>query len=33
MGAAPRGRQGIASGIWQPRNAGMALGVGMAGDL
>ncbi len=34
MGAAPRGRQGIASGILATaRNAGMALGVGMAGAI
>ncbi|OQA41996.1 MAG: Multidrug resistance protein stp [Chloroflexi bacterium ADurb.Bin325] len=34
MGAAPRGRQGIASGILATaRNAGMALGVGLAGAI
>jgi EmrB/QacA subfamily drug resistance transporter len=34
MGAAPRGRQGIASGILATaRNAGMALGIGLAGAI
>lgn len=34
MGAAPRGRQGIASGILATaRNVGMALGVGLAGAI
>jgi MFS family permease len=34
MGAAPRGRQGIASGILATsRNFGMVLGVGLAGAI
>jgi EmrB/QacA subfamily drug resistance transporter len=34
MGAAPRGRQGIASGILATsRNVGMALGIGLAGAI